>query len=69
MLASYAAGMFWRCTSVSPKGKCSVSPGYGGHGNGAPTCNVYTPGCLRIPDRFVYGGERRTTTVAALHIA
>ena len=69
MLASYAAWMFWRCTSVAPTGKCTALPGYGGRGKGAPTHNVYTMGCSTIPDSFVGGGGRRVTTVAALRVA
>ena len=32
MLESYAAWIFWRCTSISPTGKCAALPGYGGRG-------------------------------------
>ena len=69
LLASYAACMFWRCTSVAPTGKFAASPIYGGRGKGAPTRNMYTVGCLTIPDRFVCVGGRRITTVAALRVA
>ena len=69
MLASYAAWMFWRCTIVYPTGKLAASPGYGGGGKGDLTRNMYTAGCLTMPDRFVCGGERRITTVAALLVA
>ena len=69
MLASYAAWMFWRCTSVAPTGKCASSPGYGGPGGGAPTRNIYTAGCSTIPDRFVCGVVRRITIYVALRVA
>ena len=69
MLASYAVWMFWRCSIVAPTGKFAASPGYGGLGKGAPTRNMYTVGCFTIPDRFVCGGGRRITTVAALFVA
>ena len=69
MLASYAAWMFWSCTSVATTGKCTVSPGYCGRGKGAPTRNMQTTGCQTTPDRFVCGGGMRIKTIAALRVA
>ena len=69
MLASYEDWMFQNCASVAPTGKCAAFPGYVGGGKGAPTSNMYTVGCSKMPDRFVCGGGRLITTVAALRVA
>ena len=52
MLASYAAWMFWCCTSVATTEKCVALPGYGGRGKGSPTRNIYTAGYSTMPDRL-----------------
>ena len=69
MLSSYAAWMFWICTSVVHTGQCAASPGYGGSGKVTTTCNMQNADCSTIPDRFVCGGGRRITTVVELRVA